>query len=186
MKRNTALILICFGICGVRLCVAQSNAASGATNRVPFAPHFWNGVQPAAPIGATNWGKAVQGVRLSITMTNSVVQSGSSSIIVAVITNCSTNFVELGVTNPEVDFDPILTDGSGKVLHLIARPPPPLLTRSSTVMTMNPGEQCVWVLSVPFGNGIAPGGYTLQASRGFKTSDGSFKLESNPLKIQVK
>jgi hypothetical protein len=119
-------------------------------------------------------------------MTNSVVQSGSSSIIVAVITNCSTNFVELGVTNPEVDFDPILTDGSGKVLHLIARPPPPLLTRSSTVMTMNPGEQCVWVLSVPFGNGIAPGGYTLQASRGFKTSDGGFKLESNPLKIQVK
>jgi hypothetical protein len=182
--KKWALLKLCIGLLEANLCLAQSNTTVAPNSLAPF--DFSNGVQPKAPPGATNWGKSVAGVRLSITMANGFVEAGSTNIIVAVITNSSTNFIEMGVTSPAADFDPILTSSAGKLYHLVAPLPMPLLTRVNMFVAMHPGEQCVWILSVPFVKSIEPGNYTLQASRGFKTSDGGFKLESNPLKIQVK
>lgn len=194
MRINAAFVSICLVVFGASLCMSQSNAPAASSNLATFPFHFSNGVQPKAPAEATNWGPTIQGVRLSITMTNSVVELGTTNIVVAVITNFSTNFIELGVyggsggTGTAFDFDPVLTNGDGKLYHLVPPPPNPLQERSHTGagMPMHPGEQCVWLLSVPFGKAIEPGDYMLQATRGFTLNESHLKLESNLLKVRIK
>ncbi len=179
-----AILSICIGICGMNLCIAQSNTTSAATNVTRLGGvRMWHGDPPQAPPGATNWGKAVHDVRLSVTITNNVVEIGSTNLVAVVITNSS----EIGIILPSslLDFDVILTNTEGKLFHLIAPLSPPLFSRIIDARTINAGEYWVWLLSVPFEKNILPGEYTLQAFRGFTSADGSFQLESNILKVQI-
>ena len=134
----------------------------------------------------TNWGESVQGVRMSITMTNKVVKTDSTISLEAVIKDYSTNAIAIEeIFMPGDFFNVALISDTGEKYDLIK---PPIQVRAVTFKTINPGEQCVWSLPVTFGRNIKPGDYTLQATRWFwvKSTTNEFKLESNSLKVQIK
>jgi hypothetical protein len=131
---------------------------------------------------STNWGKAVQGVQLSIVATNSVVAAGSSITVWTVITNTSTNVVRLVESRAETDYDLMATNSAGARYPLTPRF---IIGRRATVR-LSPAKQYAISVPVSFPTTIEPGEYTLTASRGFESSVGNFELESNPLIIQVK
>ena len=132
-----------------------------------------------------NWGKSVQGVQLSITLTNSdvIVAAGSSITFVAVIKNISTNTIDIGYTALPSDYDAVLTSATGKIYHLIDSP---LILRMNLTLPVNPGEQNVRLISATIRKDIEPGDYTLKAVRRFYVNKHWLKVESNLLKVQVK
>jgi len=136
----------------------------------------------AEPV-VTTWGNSVQGIRLSLTMTNTVADTGSSIGIVAAIRNSSTNAISLGFTGTPTDFDLVLAGGGGKLYHLI---PPNDIDLATTVMIISPEQQRAWTISVTLEKNIKPGGYTLNAIRNFVVKHEHFKLVSNSLKVQIK
>jgi hypothetical protein len=154
--------IICLVVFGTSLCLAQAIDHSDATD----------------------WGKNVQGVQLSISTTttnSSVIKTGSSINIVAVIRNSSTNAIRLVQIWQPADYDVFLTSGAGKTYHLIDRP---LIIRMRTILTINPGEQNIRIIPVKIGKNIETGNYTLQATRFLSSNEGG-KLESNLLKVQI-
>jgi hypothetical protein len=136
---------------------------------------------------ATNWGNSVQGVQLSITMTNNVFQVGSSSAADSVITNSSTNAITVDISAPTIDFDVLLISDTGKLYDITT----PLKIRELSIPVMiNPGEEKSESIPVTFGatrfgNAVEPGDYTLKAKRTFSSSDGKFTLESNSIKVTI-
>jgi len=133
--------------------------------------------QSNRPVAATNWGKSVQGVRLSIAMTNSVVTMGSSSTILTVVTNASTNAIKVTYTGRPSDFDVVLTSTRGTAFHMIE---PAQVETLRTMVEVKSGGQDVRTIGLTFAQ--PPGDYTLQATRYFSGG----KLESNLLKVQIK
>ena len=152
---------ICLIALGIAPCVAQSDSSE---------------IVP-------KWGENVQGVQLSITMTNSFFESGSTITIVTVIKNSSTNAIQLAELSQPADYDILLKNGANKVYHLIQKP---LIIRMRTMLTINPGEQIVRIIPATIGMNIVPGDYTLQATRSFSLNGSSFGLESNLLKVHIK
>jgi len=114
-------------------------------------------------------------------MTNAI-EAGSSVSGVAVITNGSTNTIRMVVTG--ADFRLSVTNGAGKLYDLTPLRPSRYFMRVR--VDISPGEQKTENIEVAFGTNIEPGLYTLLATRSFSPSDGSYELESNPLKIQIK
>lgn len=156
--------VICLVVLGTNLCMAQSID------------------QP----NATNWGKSVQGVQLSITMTmtnSSAIEAGASFTLMAVIKNSSTNAVRVEYTALPSDYDILLISGAGKTYHLII---PPLQLRLNTSLAINPGEQDVRIIPVTIRKNTEPGDYTLQAVRDFYIGETTLRLESNSLKVQIR
>jgi len=163
MKNLTQKVLICVAvILACRTGMGQSNG----------------------PAAATNWGKSVLGVQLSITMTNSVFEAGSSTTVGALIRNSSTNPITLGYPLAATGFIVLVTNEAGKSYHI----EPVWFGGSSVVgLPLNPEETRAWTIPVTFGPIIAPGDYTLIARRNFNMTGLDFPtLESNPLKVQVK
>jgi hypothetical protein len=181
---QVTLILICVVAFGVDVCNAHASE----------------------PQDVTLWGKSVQDVQLALTMTNSVVESGSSIVVRATIKNTSTNTIRLDYTGMPSDFDLILTGGAGKIRHLI---PAPIIVHMHVLLSIIPGEQRAWPIPVTFGSDISPGDYTLKAARTFSVTiggnvdhgtgfgkpgtprdsyinAGNFTADSNLLKVQVK
>jgi hypothetical protein len=135
--------------------------------------------------GSTNeirWGESINGVRLSITMSNSLVDAGSLAFIATVITNGSANPIIIALGDPEMDYDLLLTNGGGMGYNLT----PPFILGSSTRITINTNIQFPETIPVTFGTNIVPGDYTLQATRFFGLGDGRFKVDSNLLNVHVK
>lgn len=178
-----AMLTLWMSLVGAKLCMAQSNATAGNTNGAAMLAAGRRAQQPKVPLDATNWGPSVCGVRLLIYMTNSVVKSGSTANVLTVITNGSTNSISLGYTALPSDFDVLLSDGTKTLYHLTS---PPLSLRINQRMVIDPGEEDARIIEVTFGEAFQPGDYSLQATRNFGSSEGGFKLESNPLKIQIK
>jgi len=116
-------------------------------------------------------------------MTNSIIDSGSSIAVLAVIKNGSTNAIQVADTGGKTDFDFFLTKGAGKLYDLT---PTSDLNHLRKLVTINAGEQSASTIPVPFGKNLAPGDYTLKATRFIFTKKGTFTLESNPLKVRVK
>jgi hypothetical protein len=128
------------------------------------------------------WGHAVEGVHLSISATNLVIDRSSSLVIQAVLENESTNIVGIGESTAAADFDLLLTNGAGKSYNLRQ-------TRDRTSFrspTISPEGKRAFTIPLQVGTYIAPGDYTLIAAREFGSSKGRFRVESNPLKVQVK
>ena len=185
IRKMLSLSVVAVALAG-NVCISKSNGQPTMTNSAPSGGYTPNRNQPKAPPGATNWGKSVNGVSLSLFMTNRIVERGSSVSVSAVITNASRGAVYLETTATPADFDCLLTNGAGKVYHLI---PPILLIRLHGMDTLEPREEIVRVLPVTFGNKIEPGDYILQATRGFKAStmgEEWITLVSNPLQVQIK
>jgi hypothetical protein len=65
------LIVICLAVLADGICKAQSSDSQTITN----------------------WGESVHGVRLSIALTNNVIDVGSTTLVSATIQNLSTNIV---------------------------------------------------------------------------------------------
>jgi len=150
---------MCIFAFGGNLCSAQSNA----------------------PPPSIEWGRNERGVRLSITMTNRVVISRSSTVLTALITNSSTNNIVLFWSSPETDFYLSLTNNAGKSYLLT----PHFIEGSTGRETIYPAGRKAEAVPVTFGSEIQPGDYTLKASRDFGLGGGIFRLESNPVKVQI-
>jgi hypothetical protein len=143
------------------------------------------GVCPAQQIAtekAVEWGKDVQGVRLSLTMTNKVIDIGSTVEITAIIKNASTNSIGFELIGTPADYDLILTNATKKLYHLTS----PDDFDSSRWQSIDPGRENIRQITVTFKNNIAPGEYTLEASRVFGMKDHEYKLVSNPIKVRIK
>ncbi|HTR43385.1 MAG TPA: hypothetical protein VMH87_17370 [Pseudomonadales bacterium] len=142
-----------------------------------------------------DWGSPVSGVQMSITVSNTIISTGSGFIINIVIRNSSTNIIKLGESSPEKDFTAILTDKSGRLYQLTRNDP--FFTRLLR-MDLKSGESHNWILGVETdkyyessgfiatNSDIPQGNYTLSVTRNFSVSNGRFKLESNVLKIQIR
>jgi len=147
--------------------------------------------QPTGQSETNNWGESVQGVQLSIALTNStVIEAGSSITFVAVIKNSSTNVIEIQYTALSSDYSASLTSATGKTFQLIDEP---LILRLNLALPLNPGEQNVRIISVNIKKNIEPGDYVLQAGRGFYQADRDSYVDkhwlivkSNLLKVQIK
>jgi hypothetical protein len=130
----------------------------------------------------TNWGKSVQGVQLSIAMTNNVVEPGTSIWVATVITNTSTNAVRVIQTGRETDYDLLLANRTGKTYNLT----PKFALGSRSRLFINPGKGYSLTIPVTIASNIASGDYALTASRHFYLSNLDLKLESNPLRVEVR
>ena len=171
MTLKVALVSIYMVAFVSSVCTAQSNA----TNE------------------ASSWGTSIEGVKLSITMTNAVVDTGGTISIVAAITNSSSGSISLVETSPQTDFDLLLTNSTEGTYHLTPR----LLRGNEGTVTINAGVQSAVTIPVTFAQDISatpvrqlqnvePGAYTLKATRSFFVNDHKFTLESNLLRVHVK
>jgi hypothetical protein len=142
-----------------------------------------------------DWGKQIQGVQMSIALTNNVIPYGSSFTIFIEMKNSSTNIISMGESIPETDFIVSLADDSGRMYQI---------TRSPFAFTrmmqakLNPGQTRNWTLFaevnkyyetpgiVATKKNVPIGDYTLVATRKFGIGNNFFKIESNHLTIQIK
>jgi len=152
---------MCLIVFGTNLCVAQTTSQSDTNN----------------------WGNSIQGIQLSISMTNSVVETRSSIAVMAIIKNSSTNIIYSGELEDSADYDLILANDAGNKYHLIPRASWLHLVKT---LTLNPGEQDVRTIFATIGRNTETGDYTLQATRTFNMVGVRYKLESNLLKVQIK
>jgi hypothetical protein len=157
--------LICGSIlvfaAGCYLCLAQSND----------------------PQTITHLGDSVQGVQLSITMTNNIFPVGSSVAVMSATKNLATNDIILNIAVPTLNFDLILSNDAGKLYHVTSR----LSIRGSMHQfeTIKPGGESFESIPVTFVENIEPGDYTLKATRHFSMGGRDFELESNSIKVQI-
>jgi hypothetical protein len=131
----------------------------------------------------TNWGESVQGVQLSITVTNSVFRVGSSAAVASVTKNSSTNVIVVDIFAPTVVFDLLLTSDTGKLYHVTT---PMKIRGPRQLVEIKPGEESAESIPMTFGENIEPGDYTLKATRHFSMHGKDFELVSNFLKVQLK
>jgi hypothetical protein len=152
---------LCTVVLCLNICIAQSNNSQTATN----------------------WGMKVQGVQLSIAISNNIIDIGATIVMSAQIRNLSTNIIHMVETGPVTDFDVLLTNNSGKFYKLT---PKQLINTYRFPVDLNPGESRDWVMPVTIGKDIELGNYTLKATRPFYIGKSGFELESNLLNVQIK
>jgi hypothetical protein len=157
-----ALVSVWMAIVGVSQCMAQSNNSQTAAD----------------------WAQSVQ---LVITMTNSVFQIGSSSVVASVTRNLSTNAITIDISAPTIAFDVLLKSETGKSYHITT---PLKIREMSMPVIINPGEEKnesvpVTFGTTRFGDAVEAGDYTLTATRKFTFNDKEYAIESNSIKVTV-
>jgi hypothetical protein len=144
---------------------------------------FWGNICAAQSI--TNWGESVHDVQLSITLSNNIINIGSTVLISAIIQNLSTNVISLLERSPLTDFNVTLSSSLGKEYKLTPDRRNMPITRSFT-MNLNPGEVRDLRIVVTISKDIKAGDYTLKAKRNFISIGGDGgELVSNPLKVHI-
>jgi hypothetical protein len=138
--------------------------------------------QTNRPAQLTEWGMSVQGVQLSISITNSVIKPGEESCIETIITNSATNAIDLCMTGSDTDFDLFLTNGAGRGYNLTRE----FIAGSTLYYTIDKTNKFAETIPLAVGTNVEPGDYTLFAYRIFHSGDDTFRLESNPIKLHVK
>lgn len=156
MKKKFAFTFICSFALLAALCMAQSNES-----------------------GDTHWGKSVQGVRLSVMMTNNVFLVGSSTVVETVIKNASVDPITIDKSLPLMVS---IKSDKGKSYNVTTRKPVFLPSQPVTIV---PGEKSVGSVSVTFEENIDPGDYTLNATQRFQSNNRDFTLESNSIKVTI-
>jgi len=134
----------------------------------------------------TNIGASVNGVTLSIDLSNRVVALDSTIWLSARIKNASTNVITVNEAHIETDFTVFLASGSGKIYKRITPEPSSQFYRTFE-MDIAAGDAHDWRIPVIIPKDTGPGDYTLVATRHFYYRDDSrFELVSNSLKVQIK
>lgn len=129
----------------------------------------------------TNFAKSISGVRLSISLSNEVINLGSAEIQ-AKIENLSSNAIGLVEFARITDFDIFVVNSAGKTFKLT---PPEPLSGSRVPTILGPGEVRFWTVPVILGSEFSPGEYVLKASRKLKVHDKWFEVQSNSLRVRV-
>jgi hypothetical protein len=143
-------------------------------------------LQQACSQQSASPGAAVPGVRLSITLTNSLMPSGSATLLKCRITNISANALVLarspGPTNSGNDlFEVSLRSADGKVYVLT----PSFNAGSRMADRVGRGEERDYVVPLRIPGETPPGRYKLTAKRSL-VAPGAPELRSNVLDVQVK
>jgi len=138
--------------------------------------------QSTFPSVTTNWPRTVEDVQLVISTTNSVVERGSSGVVMAVIRNGTTNAIGIFEMGRSIDYEVTLTNKEGKLYRLTSKPHRVTIAN----VTIDSGKMLTSTIPVTFGTNIEGGRYTLMASRSFSSSKGQFRMDSNPLEIEIK
>ncbi|HTB82831.1 MAG TPA: hypothetical protein VK742_04185 [Candidatus Sulfotelmatobacter sp.] len=155
MKKSVLFFLTAIAI---NICKAQSDASQ--TNSI--------------------WNESVQGVHLSIAISNSVIALGSTVIVFAKIQNASTNTIKMAEEGVLRDFDVILKDGFGKETKLSPDTSRWPRTFSKSV-TIKPGETREWKIPVTINKEVFAGDYKLIVS----TKQLGYDLISNYIDVAV-
>lgn len=169
MKSNIAILVL--SILSTAICMGQSTNLSGAIPR--------------------EWGAPISGVRLSVTLTNTIIPVGSGFSVFADVENTSTNIVFIGDSGPTLDFSVSLVDKTGRT-YQITKTPFNLTRRIS--LKLPPGATVGWTIPVgcdryyqapgyiPIKKDVPSGDYVLKATRMFSPRD----LESNFVRVKIK
>lgn len=136
----------------------------------------------------TNWGTAVCNVQMSVSMTNTEIQSGSAGELECYIKNSSTNFVSIQSTGqPAYDFTVLMLNDSGKLHHL--GPSENGLPRAiymNTLIGINPKETSHYAIPTQFDSAIPTGIYQIKVSVGILVLNQWHTLSSNFVHMQIK
>jgi hypothetical protein len=132
----------------------------------------------------TNFGVSVNGVALSIDLTNRVLVVNSVIKLSAQIKNESTNAISVTESYGREYFTVFLSSDSGKTHRQ--------LTRKASGPSGRPYEKSVpiggeadRIIPITITKDIEPGEYALVATRRYWSGDSSFELVSNLLKVQI-
>jgi hypothetical protein len=137
--------------------------------------------QSNVPADATNWGPTVHGIRLTIVATDTSFPAGSRGSLVAIMTNSSTDSVDVTRLGIDSAFYVFATNAIGKLYRLT-----PNIFGSRDYHPLNPTNEQVMALAIIFATNMEPGEYTVRCSGRFSIHTNIYSLESNPLKLQVK
>ncbi len=138
----------------------------------------------------TNWGASVEGVQLSISLTNNVLARDSSTTVQFKVRNTSTNLIYWNVVNPTQGFDVFLTNNVGDVYFLT----PEQDTNSDIIniyyamaFKVKSGELRGGSVPIVIEKKIKPGKYQLEARQYIYIlgKRQSHELVSNILEVQV-
>lgn len=157
---NKTIVLICLAVFTGHVCLAQTNSSHITTNRVENA----------------------NGIYLSISLSNNIVNVGSTTIKAA-IQNLSTNTIGLVEFPGMTDFDVFLINSSGKSFKLTPSKP---LSGSRVPVMLKPEESRNWAVPITIGNELKPGEYVINVSRNFNANGKWFVMHSNSLKVSIK
>jgi hypothetical protein len=139
----------------------------------------------------TNWGESVNGVQLSISLSNNILAAGSSTTVHYRVKNSSTNTVGWGVVNATQGFAVFLTNSAGKIYRLTPAP-----DTNSEVISVNyalvrkvkAGGSCEGSVPIVVGKEIKPGNCQLEAIQYFFIGGKRprHELVSNLLEVHIK
>ena len=161
-------------------------------------------------INHNEWGKSVNGIRMSIAVSNSVISVDAELAVSVKMENLSTNIVYIQEFSPESDFEFVLKDNSGKAFQLTQSV---WVGMGDNYSPLEPNEIHDWILHLPVDRyyeptsmtvdghfdfhtqpikkHFPPGDYTLEATHPMRLSKSETQLEvdsvaSNLLKVQIK
>jgi hypothetical protein len=161
----------------------------------PFLVYFLFGLtlSPSLCLAqAPHWGASVQGVRMTVSMTNATVKMGSNATITLCITNSSTNFVAIGDTGGALyDNNVVVTDSAGNDHDFTPREAIRAFIHN-TFLYIKPAAGHSEQLDLHFGSEFRPGEYTCRVKRpivfgktGKVDKDNRRDLISNVIKVKV-
>ena len=110
----------------------------------------------------TNWGDSVEGIQLSITVSNSVVAVGSSIMLQCLVKNSTNRFV-IFAGNPDLDMQIALSNESGQTYDL-SMFPSNFRPGSDPGFGLQPGELERYAIPINLPKGLQSGVYSLKAA----------------------
>ena len=132
----------------------------------------------------TNFGESINGVTLSVDLTNRVIGVDSTMRLPARIKNASTNVISLDEADILSDFTVFLARDSGKIYKQLTPKPSGHYYRTFE-MNIAAGKAFDWNIPLIIVKDIEPGEYMLVATRRFWIGKSSYELVSNMLKVQI-
>jgi hypothetical protein len=152
-----------------------------------FLANFCKG-QSDNSLSATNWGQSVNGVELSISLSNNVIPLGSTTRLQCRVKNSSTNFITWGVLSPAQGFTVSLTNNLGKAYRLTPDESKFTIISYSSTCEVEAGETYECSVPIVIGKNVEPGNYQLEANQHFliRGKRPSHELTSNLLDVQIK
>ena len=135
-------------------------------------------------------GKSLDGVRLSIAMSNNVMIVGSTNLVHCRMDNMSTNGVELDGSmsmHPAAAF--VISNSFGKMFLL--QPDPAREISCIGTIHLSAGKSCEWDAPIEIGKDIGSGVYYITAKQSLyiplnSTNNPGGAIVSNSLKVSVK
>lgn len=133
-----------------------------------------------------DWGNSVEGVQLSVNVTNNMLQIGSRTAFVFYLTNSSTSIITIAQaqnsTSPEVAVELISESGKSYLLT----PMPEEMPAALPPVSINVRELREWQLPLSIVEGVKAGDYIIKASVKYRTEVGRYlQLTSNSLKVSL-